>query len=98
MYPDEPGTKKFFASKLCYVLVLAAITMPFIVRKELKELKIASVILFAGVSAFIIIFTFQLLFEGAAENHDTDWNSYFTFDMEISSIKGLAIIIVAYSF
>ena len=95
---EPPDTNKFFASKTCYVLVLALMTLPFIIRKELKELKIASLILFFGVSAFILIFTFQLIFEGAAENTDEDWSSYFTVDRDISTIKGVAIIIVAYSY
>jgi amino acid permease len=97
IWPNDPNPTNFFASKTCYVLLLAFITLPFIVKKELKELKIASVILFAGVAAFILIFAFQLIFEGAAENTDTSYHEYFTVDMDISSIKGVAIIIVAFS-
>ena len=58
MMGEGPDTTKFFASKTCYVLVLAFMTLPFIIRKELKELKIASLLLFGGVTAFILIFTF----------------------------------------
>ena len=39
-----------------------------------------------------------MIFEGAAENCDEDWTDYYKLDRSIASIKGLAIIIVAYSF
>jgi len=77
---------------------LAAGLFPLIIKKELKELKIASVILFMGISAFILIFTGQLLFEGEKENTDSSQDVYYSVDTDLTLIKGISILMVAYSF
>jgi len=69
-----------------------------IIKKELAELKIASVILFLGVFGFIFIFMFQLLFEGNFDNFDESYEDYWTVSIDIGTIEGLAIIVVAFSF
>ena len=79
-------------------MILGSALFPMIIKKELKELKIASVILFLGVSSFILIFTFQLLFEGNYDNNDKDYSEYFVVSHDLGVIKGFAIIIVAFSF
>jgi len=55
-------------------------------------------ILFAGISSFVVIFSFQMIFEGTKENHDKDYDNYYVADMDMSIIKGVSIILVAFSF
>ena len=97
-FTEDQKKHNFFAQKTCYVLLLAFLMLPLVVKKELKELKIASVILFLGIGAFIIIFVGQLIFEPKSENPDDSYDNYWTIDFELSTIKGIAIIIVAFSF
>ena len=86
------------ASKTFFVFLLGGLMLPLVIKKELKELKIASVILFVGIFSFIFIFIGQLLFEAHKENMDESYYDYYTLDLELDSIKGIAIIIVAFSF
>jgi amino acid permease len=70
---------------------------PLVIKKELKELKIASVILFVGIFAFIFIFIGQLAFD-KSYNTDDSFDDYYKVDIKLSTIQGIAIIIVAFSF
>lgn len=92
------GKNGFWSSRVIYILMLAAALFPLIIRKELKELKIASLILFLGVASFIFIFLFQILFEGNFDNLDESYSEYLVMKNDIKDIKGIAIIIVAFSF
>ena len=98
MFFDGKETSNFFGSKTFYVLLLAAAMLPLVVKKELKELKVASVILFVGILSFIFIFIGQLIWEEANENIDDDYGQYYKLDFELESVKGISIIIVAFSF
>jgi amino acid permease len=43
---------------------------PFIFKKEIHELKIASFLLFVSIVLFVVVFTFQLVINGADQNED----------------------------
>jgi len=92
------GEGNFFTTRTCYVLILSVALFPLIIKKELKELKIASVILFLGVASFLLIMSGQLLFEGNFDNNDESYKNYFMVDRDLTLIKGLSIILVAFSF
>jgi amino acid permease len=88
----------FITSRTCYALFLGLLMFPFIIKKELKELKIASVILFIGIFSFLLILSCQLIFEGQTENKDEDSESYYVLDKDLNFVKGISIILVAFSF
>jgi amino acid permease len=75
---------------------------PLVLKKELKELKIVSVILFLGIASFLLIFSGQLIFEGKPEaNHDAASNDeykYYVLDKDLDFVKGFSIILVAFSY
>ena len=96
MFDDKEGnilTKRSF-----YVFLLAAMCFPLIIRKNLGELKIASVVLFLGVLSFLVIIGGQLLFQGNTLNHDSSYKSYYITDNDLNMIKGLSIIAVSTPF
>ena len=51
----EETDDNIFKSRGLYVVLLGASLFPMIIKKELKELKIASVILFGGIGTFLIL-------------------------------------------
>ena len=52
--------ESFFASKVILCPALGILLIPLILKKELKHLKLPSIILFIGISSFIILLGFQL--------------------------------------
>lgn len=66
----ENNDSSFFAKKPFYILVLSAFLLPLVLKKEIKELKIASQILFIGVLSFILILLYQMFTEGFFMNGD----------------------------
>ena len=89
--------QNFLTTRACYVILLAAVLFPMVIKKELKELKIASVILFLGISSFIVILTGQIIFEPSL-NEDKEFTRYWDVDKDLTVVKGLSMIIVAYGF
>ena len=59
--------------RVFYVVAMGLIALPLILQKEIAHLKIVSYTLFAGIILFILIFIFQLIFEGTFENFDDSY-------------------------
>ena len=49
------NTTNFFTGKTFYVLVIAVINVPLVLKRAIKELKIASYLLFGSIGLFFII-------------------------------------------
>jgi len=81
-----------FKTRGLYVILFGIALFPFIIKKELQELKIASQILFAGVLSFIVILSYQIAFQGNFLNDDTSYDYYWTADLDMTFIKGFSII------
>lgn len=64
----------WYTSRYFYILVLAGFLVPVILKKELAELKVVSVILFLCLGLFILLSFVQLTFDDRfnAAPHDTD--------------------------
>lgn len=54
-YPGEALNSVWYTSRYFYVLTLAAVLIPVVLKKELAELKVVSVILFVGLGVFVIL-------------------------------------------
>lgn len=50
------GAQNLMTKRQFYSVFIALVLYPTILKKEMKELKIVSVILFIGISAFILLF------------------------------------------
>jgi len=97
VYDGRQTPDLFFTQRSAYIIILGASLFPLVIKKELNELKIASVILFIGISSFILIFTYQIVFEGIV-NNDEAYYDYFTISKDLGVIKGISIMIVAFGF
>jgi amino acid permease len=58
----DSGT--FVQSRVVYIVLIALSLSPLIFKREIKELKIVSMLLFVAIFLFIIVFTFQLISSG----------------------------------
>jgi hypothetical protein len=63
------------------VCIVGALLSPFIFKKQIHELKGASILLFVAIFMFIIVFTFQLISAGADQNGDDDFSEYYKFTL-----------------
>ena len=75
---------------------MAGLLFFLIIKKELKELKIASILLASGIVGFILIFTGQLAFGGGQWNKDKSFDKYYKIDFDQTLVKSFSIVLVAF--
>lgn len=80
------------------MLILAGVMVIPLLQKELKEIKVVSVILFIAIGLFLGLMIVQLEVDGSNLNPDEDYSVYFQIKFELSLFNGLAIALTAYAF
>jgi amino acid permease len=90
--------------RIAYVIILGSILIPVVLKRELNEISILSVILFVSIFSFIILTAIQLGLDGTKYNSDFDfreaevfYEDYMAPKIKIDLIKGISIILVSYS-
>lgn len=94
---DSKG-EHFFATRTCYIIILALAMLPLVLKKEIKELKIVAVIFFLCLCSFLLILITQLLSGRATGNKDKDFSVYMHTNGVSEAIQGFSIIVVAIAF
>jgi amino acid permease len=51
---------EFFGKRMAYVIILSVLLVPIILKKELKEIKILSVLLFTTLFGFVVLIIVQM--------------------------------------
>ena len=92
----QTTASSIFSSRACYCVILGASLFPQIIKKELKELKVASIILFVGISTFLAVLADELIAEGESANHDKSFEAYWALGYDASAVKGASFILVAF--
>ena len=70
--------------------------MPILVKKDLHELKIVSIILFACILIFVALFIIQLLTIGNIDNHDENYGRYYKVEFSMQLVTSVSIFLVAF--
>ena len=95
--PDDEAN--FGMKRACYVMILGALLLPFVIRKELAELKIISFALFCSALIFVALNIGQIAFRGnSLSNHDSDRSEYIEVNFNADFIQGIVIIFTACNF
>mmetsp|Transcript_12699 Transcript_12699/g.21385 ORF Transcript_12699/g.21385 Transcript_12699/m.21385 type:complete len:311 (+) Transcript_12699:175-1107(+) len=95
----------FFGKRVAYVIILGSLLVPLVLKKELNEISILSVLLFVSIFTFIILTIVQLGVHGIQDfNEDfrfeeprVFYGDYFKPKLEINFIKAISIMLVSYS-
>lgn len=95
-YPPE--TDNLMTDRTIYVIGLAVLMVPAVLKKMLAEMKIVSVLLFMSIAIFILLFLIQLLTLGSIENHDETYGQYYRVDLSMQLVTGFNIIVLAYAY
>ena len=81
-----------------YILLVALALSVLIFKKEISELKIASILLFASISLFVIFFSYQLIAFGTDQNPDLSYREYYEPKVSREFFTAVAVFMTAYSF
>jgi len=98
-YPNKQETfENVWVSRWPYVLMIGLLLVPLVIMRELKELKVISMTLFAGIGIFLSLFIFQMIKYGLKENKDVDYSIYWEAKFDTALLTSFAIILVGYGF
>ena len=75
-------TDTFLTTRPLYVILVGLILSPMIFKKEIHELKFASILLFIAIFLFIVVFVFQLISSGTDQNTDDNFSQYYEFHFD----------------
>jgi len=65
------GNKNHFVcTRLCHVIIVGIATLPLVLKRQLEEIKILSIILIICLTTFIVMMFEQLLLDEKIYNHD----------------------------
>jgi amino acid permease len=78
--------------------MIGLLLVPLVIMRELKELKVISMTLFAGIGIFLSLFIFQMIKYGLKENKDVDYSIYWEAKFDTALLTSFAIILVGYGF
>lgn len=77
LFFTEEHPDSFWTKRACWVLILSVCLVPFILMKELAELKFVSMALFSAAILFVLIAFIQLIARGNDKsNLDKEYASY----------------------
>ena len=99
-WSDVPEDQANFGMKKeCWVIVLALLLFPSVLKKELAELKIISAALFLSAICFVIMTVVQIGVRGNSEqNPDSDYKMYWKANFTNNYIQAAVIILQACNF
>ena len=84
-------------TRATFVVLLAAALIKEILKKDLKELKIVSVILFVGVLSFVALIAEELITKKVVPNQDKDTSLYWTGSWDMKALTGFSILFTAFN-
>lgn len=89
-------SQNFIGSQWFSVLILAVLVFPLIIKKKIQELKIAGILLFSGVSLFIILMFILRVFD--LTDVPDNSSEFYTFTFDKAFVSSLSTAFVAYGF
>ena len=93
------GFSGLWQTETTYKLLLFVGLLPFILKQELKEIKLASQILFMGVVMFVLIFSWLLISKPWKDGNKSIMDSsYYTPSMDYKMVSACSNVLVAFAF